>query len=144
MFDSILVICTGNICRSPIAERMLRKCLPHKRIDSAGVGAMVDNPADDMAIYISSKHGLGLTGHKGRQFSSSMAREYELILVMENKHIEEISKIAPQARGKVMLLGYWMNSKQIPDPYRKSEEAFESVYQLMEKSCELWAAKLAK
>ncbi|HHM0825811.1 TPA: protein tyrosine phosphatase, partial [Klebsiella pneumoniae] len=38
MFDSILVICTGNICRSPIAERMLRKCLPHKRIDSAGVG----------------------------------------------------------------------------------------------------------
>lgn len=54
---------------------------------------MVDNPADDMAIYISSKHGLSLTGHKGRQFSSSMAREYELILVMENKHIEEISKI---------------------------------------------------
>ncbi|HFE7854362.1 TPA: protein tyrosine phosphatase, partial [Klebsiella pneumoniae] len=46
MFDSILVICTGNICRSPIAERILRKIFPNKKIDSAGVGAMVGYPAD--------------------------------------------------------------------------------------------------
>ncbi|WP_446668297.1 arsenate reductase/protein-tyrosine-phosphatase family protein, partial [Klebsiella pneumoniae] len=46
MFDSILIVCTGNICRSPIAERILRSLLPEKRIDSAGTGALVDHPAD--------------------------------------------------------------------------------------------------
>ncbi|HII0504054.1 TPA: protein tyrosine phosphatase, partial [Klebsiella pneumoniae] len=65
MFDSILVICTGNICRSPIAERLLRKAMPDKIIDSAGVGALVDKPADASAQRVSKKYGLSLDGHKG-------------------------------------------------------------------------------
>lgn len=46
MFDSILIVCTGNICRSPIGERLLRRALPNKKIDSAGVGALIDHAAD--------------------------------------------------------------------------------------------------
>lgn len=142
MFDSILVICTGNICRSPIGERLLRKALPGKCIDSAGVGALVNHPADSSAIRVSEKHGLSLNFHKGRQFTSELGRKYELLLVMESTHIEQVSHIAPEVRGKTMLLGHWLNSKEIPDPYRKSDEAFESVYQLIDQCCQTWAEKL--
>lgn len=142
MFDSILVVCTGNICRSPLAERLLRKKMPGKKIDSAGVGALIDNPADSSAILVAEKNGLSLDEHKGRQFKSSLARNYDLILVMEKEHIEQVSSLAPEARGKTMLLGHWIDKKEIPDPYRKSDEAFDSVYKLIDRACQTWAEKL--
>ena len=134
MFNSILVVCTGNICRSPIGERLLRKYLPSKKIDSAGTGALVGHEADASAIEIARMHDLSLEGHKGQQFTSSLARKYDLILVMEKSHIEQ--------RGKTMLFGHWIDQKEIPDPYRKSEEAFALVYQLIEQAGQLWAKKL--
>lgn len=142
MFNRILVVCTGNICRSPIGERYLRNKLPLKAIDSAGVGALVDYPADKSAIITAEKHGVSLEGHKGKQFSSSMARQYDLILVMEREHLEQVRKIAPEASGKTMLLGHWESQKEIPDPYKKSQEAFDLVYQLIEQSCDSWVEKL--
>lgn len=84
MFDSILVVCTGNICRSPIGERYLQKMLPNKKIASAGVGALEEHDADESAISIALKHDLSLAGHKGKQFTPSLARQYDLILAMEN------------------------------------------------------------
>ncbi|AVR05029.1 arsenate reductase/protein-tyrosine-phosphatase family protein [Pluralibacter gergoviae] len=143
MFNSILVICTGNICRSPIGERILRRSLPGKKIDSAGVGALVDHEADRSAMLIAKKHGLCLDGHKGTQFTSSLGRQYDLLLVMENIHLEQVSRIAPEVRGKTMLFGHWLSGKEIPDPYRKSDEAFESVYQLIDLASQHWIAKLA-
>ncbi|WP_440061773.1 arsenate reductase/protein-tyrosine-phosphatase family protein [Klebsiella pneumoniae] len=143
MFDSILVVCTGNICRSPIGERYLRKYLPTKKIDSAGTGALVDRSADPRAEKISLQNDLSLAGHKARQFTSELARKYELILVMDKTHIEEIGKLAPEARGKTMLFGHWMNHREIPDPYRKSDEAFASVYQLIKLAGDSWIEKLS-
>ncbi|MFY0837813.1 protein tyrosine phosphatase [Klebsiella pneumoniae] len=142
MFDSILVVCTGNICRSPIGERYLRQALPNKKIDSAGTGALVDHDADDSAIRIAKTHGISLVGHKGRQFTSALGRQYDLILVMEKSNLEQIGRIAPEARGKTMLFGQWLNQKEIPDPYQKSDEAFASVYQLIEQAGLLWVEKL--
>lgn len=143
MFDSILVVCTGNICRSPIGERYLRKYLPTKKIDSAGTGALVDRSADPSAEKISLQNDLSLAGHKARQFTSELAKKYELILVMDKTHIEEIGKLAPEARGKTMLFGHWMNHREIPDPYRKSDEAFASVYQLIKLAGDSWIEKLS-
>lgn len=142
MFNSILVVCTGNICRSPIAERMLRKALPDKKIDSAGVGALVDHAADNSAIAVAGQHQLSLQGHKARQFTGSLGRQYDLILVMEKHHIEQVTRIAPEARGKTLLIGHWLENKPIPDPYRQSMEAFEFVYQLLDQACQRWAGKL--
>ncbi|MBZ7658447.1 protein tyrosine phosphatase, partial [Klebsiella oxytoca] len=105
MFDSILVVCTGNICRSPIGERFLREIMPTKKIDSAGTGALVNHAADESAIKVAIEHGLSLDGHKGRQFTASIGRQYDLILAMEKSHIEQIGRIAPEARGKTMLFG---------------------------------------
>lgn len=61
---------------------------------------------------------------------------------MEVSHLEQVSRIAPEVRGKTMLFGHWLNGKEIPDPYRKSDEAFNSVYQLIELASQSWAAKL--
>ncbi|EPZ6063735.1 MULTISPECIES: arsenate reductase/protein-tyrosine-phosphatase family protein [Klebsiella] len=142
MFDTILVVCTGNICRSPIGERFLRQALPNKKIDSAGTSALVEHSADDSAVRIAEKHGISLEGHKGQQFTSKLARQYDLILVMEKCHLEQIGRSAPEVRGKTMLFGQWLNQREIPDPYRKSDEAFASVYELIEQAGLLWAEKL--
>ena len=71
-----------------------------------------------------------------------MARNYDLLLVMEHYHVQQINQIAPEVRGKTMLLGHWLGGKEIPDPYRKSEEAFNSVYQLIEQAGLRWVEKL--
>lgn len=143
MFNSILVVCTGNICRSPLAERYLRKSLPEKIVDSAGTGALVGHEADESAKKIALKNGLSLEGHKGQQFTASLARKYDLILVMEKEHIEQIDSLAPEARGKTLLFGHWLGQKNIPDPYRKSEEAFISVFELIEQAGQCWVNKLS-
>lgn len=142
MFDSILVVCTGNICRSPIAERMLRCALPKKKVDSAGVGALVGHMADGAAIEVSERYQLSLGEHRAQQFTGSLGRKYDLILVMERHHIEQITKISPEARGKTMLIGHWLDGAEIPDPYRKSMESFEYVYQLLDQACNSWVSKL--
>lgn len=142
MFDSILIVCTGNICRSPIGERLLQNLLQGKKISSAGVKALREHQADRSAVQVALSHGISLEGHVGRQFTSSIAREYDLILAMDKYHIEQISRISPEARGKTMLFGHWIGQKEIPDPYGKSEEAFASVYELIEKAGKKWAEKL--
>lgn len=142
MFNSILVVCTGNICRSPTGERLLRQLLPTKKVDSAGTGALKGHAADATASLVAEKHNLSLADHQGQQFTRQLAQQYDLILVMEKHHQEEVSSIAPEARGKTMLFAHWLNGKQIPDPYRQSQEAFEHVYQLIDQAAQAWATKL--
>ncbi|EPH0466235.1 protein tyrosine phosphatase [Klebsiella pneumoniae] len=142
MFKSILVVCTGNICRSPIGEHFLKQGLPNKIVTSAGTSALVGHAADSNAVKVANMHGISLDNHNARQFTASLAREYDLILVMEKSHIEDIGRISPESRGKTMLFGYWIGQKEIPDPYRKSEEAFFSVYQLIEQAGQRWIEKL--
>lgn len=143
MFDSILVVCTGNICRSPTAERLLRKKLPEKQIDSAGTRALQGSAADPLACKVSLNNGVSLASHQGRQLTRELAREYALILVMEKMHLRQVTEIAPEARGKTLLLSHWSDGRDIIDPYHKSIEAFEFVFQLIEQATHDWAEKLA-
>ncbi|AVT58101.1 MULTISPECIES: arsenate reductase/protein-tyrosine-phosphatase family protein [Pectobacterium] len=144
MFDSILVVCVGNICRSPTGERLLKQALPMKKVASAGLGALVGKPADGMATEVASDHHLSLEGHKAQQLTSALCRQYDLILVMEKGHIDGVSRIAPEVRGKTMLFGHWLNQQEIADPYRKSREAFEFVYSQLELSAQKWAHALSR
>ncbi len=146
MFDKILVVCVGNICRSPFGELLLQKKLPHKKVASAGIGAeksgLVGKPADSMAQQVSNELGIELNEHKAKQLTSALCAQYDLILVMEKGHLEALTSIAPEARGKTMLFGEWIGKKDIPDPYRQSREAFDFAYQLIEQAADAWAAKL--
>ncbi|GEA52368.1 protein-tyrosine-phosphatase [Vibrio inusitatus NBRC 102082] len=141
MFNNILVVCIGNICRSPIGEEILKQALPAKTITSAGLGALVDKPADENSVKVSALHDVDLTEHAARQITTKMIADNDLILVMEKGHIDAITKLAPAARGKTMLYGHWLN-KEIPDPYKQSFEAFEHVYELIDKSAKEWLKRL--
>ena len=142
MFNKILVVCVGNICRSPTGERLLKSYLPSLHVESAGLGALVGKGADDSAANIAAQHNISLEGHCARQLSGKMCREYDLILTMEKRHIARLCEIAPEMRGKVMLFGHWDDEREIPDPYRKSRDAFEAVYHLLDKSARQWAQAL--
>jgi protein-tyrosine phosphatase len=142
MFNSILVVCVGNICRSPTGERLLLERLPTKNVSSAGIAAVFNSPADSMASAVASSHGLTLDGHTSKQLTKEMCLAYDLILVMEKKHIDLVCKISAEVRGKTMLFGHWHNKCEIPDPYRQSREAFEFVYSLLEQSARGWVNAL--
>jgi len=142
MFERILVVCVGNICRSPSGEYLLKKSLPNKEVASAGVGALVGKPADKMASAVAEANGVSLEGHVAQQLTSDLCRDYDLILVMEKGHIEAVTNIAPEARGKTMLFGQWIGQQDIPDPYRQSKEAFDHAYGLIEQAADAWAKKL--
>ncbi len=144
MFDSILVVCMGNICRSPSGERLLKRELPDKKICSAGLGALVGQPANEIAIEVAFQHGVSLAGHHAQQLTKKMCREYDLILVMEKLHIDAVCHMVPEVRGKTMLFGYWQEQQEISDPYRKSREAFEYVFRLLDESAQKWAKALSR
>ncbi|PZX45743.1 protein-tyrosine phosphatase [Roseinatronobacter thiooxidans] len=153
MIDSILVVCVGNICRSPIGERLLRKkiitansdkTLRHKaiRLGSAGIGALVGEPADPMVCKIAATDGLDMEDHVAQQFTPEMGKAYSLLLVMETGHRKHISRMAPELSGRIMLFDHWTGARGIPDPYRQSCEFHETVYRRIEEAATAWASKL--
>jgi len=143
MFNRILVVCAGNICRSPVAEAMLRRALPRREIDSAGLGALVGHGVEPTARELAEADGLDVANHQARQLTAEMLVDADLILVMSPGQRRAVGELAPQALGKTMLLGKWLpDEPEIPDPYRKSREAFEHVHRLLGRATTSWAARL--
>ena len=142
MINSVLVVCVGNICRSPVGERLIANACPSLRVESAGIAALSGHPADDTMVKIAAQNGLSLDGHIARQFTAEMASEFDLILALEKGHIRVINEKAPAVSGKTMLLGQWLTTSEIADPYRKSSAFFELVYDQLSKASETWATKL--
>ena len=140
MISSILTVCTGNICRSPLAEYRFKELLVDKDIAvaSAGVNALVGQPADDSALLIAEENGLDLKAHKGQALTESIVQENELIFVMENDHKRLICHLHPFSTGKVFLLGKWLNDPEIIDPYKKSIDMYRAVYEKIDQSIKQW------
>ena len=140
MFDSVLVVCAGNICRSPTAEYVLKQKLEGKNISvsSAGLTALEGKPADATARQVALVNGVNMDAHQGRQLTSTLVAQNSVILVMEERHLNDVHARYPEARGKTFLLGKWIGDKEIPDPYRKSIEAFEHIYTLIDSACSAW------
>jgi len=91
---SILGVCVGNICRSPLAEPYLPKALPRCRISSAGLAALQGYPAD--AAKAAAEIGLSLARHSARQFTEEIGKSHDLILVMKSGHRSELTRRFPQ------------------------------------------------
>jgi protein-tyrosine phosphatase len=140
MFNSILVVCAGNICRSPTAEYLLKDKLADSdiKVSSAGLTALVGKGPEKTATSIALTNNIDMSGHKGQQLSSALIAENDLILVMEERHLSDLLGQYPHARGKTFLLGKWIDDAEITDPYRQSHEAFEHVYQLIDSACNAW------
>lgn len=136
------MVCVGNVCRSPVAERVLREMLPAAVVTSAGIGALVGHGADSTAGQVAAQHGVSLANHSARQFSSEIAVDADLILVMEPAHRQSIAASHPHVSGKTMLFDQWTGAKGIPDPYRRSLEFHQNVFDMIEVGAEAWAQKL--
>lgn len=144
MVNSVLVVCTGNVCRSPVGERLLRQACPRLTVDSAGTMAMSGHCADPSAHAVATSNGLCLDGHVARQLTPDMVRSYDLLLVMELEHIKQVMALAPWARGKTLLFGLWNGSAVIPDPWRQSQTVLNDVFKQLERASQQWAARLGK
>lgn len=144
MFKRILVVCVGNICRSPTAEYLLRQRLPQGGVEvgSAGLGAMIDYPIESTAAQVLVDHGIDGSEHRARQVTPGLLRESDLILVMEKSHVAAIGRMAPEVSGKVFLLGKWQDDAEISDPFRQERPAFDHVYDLIESSVDAWLPHL--
>ena len=144
MIRHILVVCVGNICRSPMAEAVLRDALTGQveiTVESAGLGALVDEPASEFAVELMRERGLDITSHRAQQLTPELVTKADLILVMESGHRRVIDANEPTARGKVYRLGEWQDL-EIPDPYRQPREAFEAALEKIDKSIADWVERL--
>lgn len=142
MFSSVLVVCVGNICRSPVGERILAAACPNLRVESAGIAALVGRSVDEYSAEIATENGINIEGHIARQFSSSIAKDFDLILALEKGHTKVIAQQAPEAAGKTMLFGQWVDQQDIADPYCKSREFHLAVFEQLREASDCWATKL--
>lgn len=144
MLRNILVVCVGNICRSPMAEVLLAETLPPGySVSSAGIAALIGEPADPMAVALVAERGLSLNDHAGRQVDQRLVTESDLICVMETSQADWIERHWPQSRGRLYCLGHW-GGFQIPDPYRRGEAAFRESLELIDRGVREWHGKLSK
>ncbi len=144
MFNNILVICIGNICRSPMGEALLQEKLPKSHVSSAGISAMVGYPADPHSVYLMQERGLDIRSHRARQIDRHMVSDADLILTMETRHNKYICTKFMGTTGKVHLIGKWLNDREIVDPVGKDQRAFRIAMANIERGLDLWVKEIAK
>jgi protein-tyrosine phosphatase len=145
MIQNILVICVGNICRSPVGEALFAARLSNQSqpvyVSSAGLGALVGRPADALAQELMLQKKLDITKHRARQVSPDILFAADIIFTMTSGQQKEIESTLPSICGRVQRLGHW-GGYDVPDPYRRPKEAFEQALALIEQGVEDWCAKL--
>jgi len=141
-FEKILIVCTANICRSPSAELILKSKCTRLSVSSAGIKALVGKPIEANAGRQLSVNGLKPDNHAAQQLNAQMIQETDLVLVMEFQQQQRLMREYPAYSGKIMLLGQWLDNKEINDPYGKSDQAFALVFRQIEQACDAWSQKL--
>jgi protein-tyrosine phosphatase len=144
MIRHILVVCVGNICRSPKAEALLRNALRGQEeitVESAGLGALVDWPAAEHAEVLLRERGVDISSHRAQQLTPELVQKADLILVMESGHKKAIEAQDTTARGKVFRLGEWQDT-DIADPFRQSHQAFADALAKIDEGIASWVEKL--
>ena len=151
MAVKILMVCLGNICRSPLAEGIMRSKLSEDFIvDSAGTGGWhAGELPDKRSISTAKKRGLDITNQRARQFKRSDFEIFDHIFVMDNTNYKEVIALAPneatKSKVKLILNEIFPNdNNNVPDPYYGGIDGFENVYNMLDQACDEIARKLKK
>jgi protein-tyrosine phosphatase len=150
MSVKILMVCLGNICRSPLAEGILASKLPKNKfkVDSAGTGSWrVGHKPDDRSVAVAKKNKINISDQKGRQFRKSDFDSFDYIYVMDNSNYNDVIELAEnqEQKQKVQLIldELFPNEKvDVPDPYFGLPNGFEIVYNMLDEVCDIIAKKL--
>lgn len=152
MHVKILMVCLGNVCRSPLAEGILASKLPKDKffVDSAGTGDYhVGKQPDVRSIAVAKKNGIDITKQKARQFSEKDFEDFDYIYAMDHSNQQDILELTntPSHEKKVNLILnelFPSENVDVPDPYFGVENGFTNVYQLLDEVCEVIANKLQR
>ncbi len=147
---SILMVCLGNICRSPLAEGLLASKLPSTKfiVDSAGTGNWhVGSKPDERSIATAKKNGLDISHQRGKHFEPNFFELYDYIYVMDNSNYVDVIRLAKteEHKSKVKLLLNELfpdDNVDVPDPYFGLQNGFDLVYEMLEEATDLLSKKL--
>lgn len=149
----LLVVCLGNICRSPLAEGALRARIAASplagqvEVDSAGTGDWhAGQPPDRRAIDCAGGHGVDISMQRARQLGKRDYRDFDWLLCADHQNLRDVlAQAPPEARGKVALLSEWAGIEgggDIPDPYTGGSEEFEHAWRLVDSAAQAVVARL--
>lgn len=146
IFERITVLCTGNICRSPMAAAVLLAGLQTRAHDvevvSAGIAALGGYPADPDAVRLMDERGLDIRPHRAIQFSGQHGLDSDLILVMTAEQQRHVEAHWPLLHGRVYRFGHWGNF-DVDDPYQRGESAFRKTLKSIDTGVEPWLQIIA-
>jgi len=147
----ILMVCLGNICRSPLAEGLLRAKLDPTRfeVDSTGTGSWhVGNAPDPRSVAVARKNGLDISMLRGRQFSHQDFIDFDHIYVMDSSNLSNVLDLAQndqEAQKVSMILDTIFPGEKVdvPDPYYGGNDGFDRVYDMLDQACDVIASQLS-
>ncbi|WP_026775063.1 low molecular weight protein-tyrosine-phosphatase [Polaribacter sp. Hel_I_88] len=146
----VLMVCLGNICRSPLAEGILKSKVTTSKVfvDSAGTAAYhVGNLPDERSIEVAKKYGIDITNQRARKFTVKDFDKFDLIYAMDESNFQNILMLARNTddEEKVQLILNEVDADKnasVPDPYYGGNQGFENVYKMLDEACEIIANKL--
>lgn len=150
MSVKILMVCLGNICRSPLAEGLLASKLPKNKftVDSAGTGGYhIGREPDHRSIATARKNGLDISHQKARKFTTKDFEDFDYIYVMDNSNYDDVTFLAKtdEHKQKVELILNELfpgDNVDVPDPYYGLQNGFDMVYEMLDEATDLLAKKL--
>jgi len=140
------MVCLGNICRSPLAEGILRKYLPENKfiIDSAATTPChIGEPSDLRSIEIAYKNGVNIKNLISRQFALDDFKTFDHIFVMDKKNLRDVLSLSNN-NNSLMKVKLLMDNEEVPDPYYSNPEGFADCYKLIDLACKKIAKDLLK
>ncbi|WP_405382449.1 low molecular weight protein-tyrosine-phosphatase [Maribacter sp. LLG6340-A2] len=146
---NVLMVCLGNICRSPLAEGILKNKVNGFKIkvDSAGTaGYHIGNPPDPRSVKVAFDHGIDISTQRCRKFSVKDFDRFDLIYAMDKSNYGNIISLARNqsdaSKVKLLLNEIDAKDREVPDPYYDSNDGFETVFQMIDQACEIIATKI--